>query len=79
MNKERVISQRMTKKYFDALKVAKAEIESNVFVQVEWLTKFKLSHRTKTTLKDLGIVKNLSDNRKRPIYEWNNGYYEIKG
>jgi hypothetical protein len=72
MNKERVISQRMTKKYFDALKVAKAEIESNVFVQVEWLTKFKLSHRTKTTLKDLGIVKNLSDNRKRPIYEWNN-------
>ena len=72
MKTERVVSQRMTKKYFDALKVAKAEIESNVFVQVDWLTRFKLSHRTKTTLKNLGIVKNLSDNRKSPIYEWNN-------
>ena len=73
MNKERVISQRITKKYFDALKVAKAEMESNVFIRRQWEAKFKLSHRAMTTLKDLGIVKNLNPrNRKNASYEWNN-------
>ena len=72
MNNERAVSQNITKKYFDALKVAKEEIESDVFILKQWESKFKISHRTMTTLRNLGIIKNLSISRKKPSYEWNN-------
>ena len=72
MSTERVVNQTITKKYFDALKVAKAEIESNVFITKQWESKFKISDRTISTLKDLGIVKCLSNNWRSPNYEWNN-------
>ncbi len=71
MNTERVVSQKITKKYFEALKVAKDEIESNVFILKQWESKFKMSHRTMTTLKNLNIIKDLSISRKKPSYEWN--------
>ena len=72
MNKQRVVSERMTKKYFDALKVAKNEIESDVFITKQWESRFKISHRTMTTLKNLGIINNLSGSTRKPSYEWNN-------
>ena len=73
MSTERVISEKMAKKYFDALKVAKVEMESNVFIRRQWQSKFKLNHRAMTTLQNLGIVKNLNPrNRKNASYEWNN-------
>ena len=71
MSTERVVNQTITKKYFEALKVAKSEIESNDFTLKQWESRFKICDRTMTTLKNLGVVKNLSYG-KSTIYEWNN-------
>ena len=58
-------------KYFNALKAAKNDVDSNVFNAKEWEINFKLSARTMTTLRNLGIIKNLGT-RNSPSYEWNN-------
>jgi hypothetical protein len=66
----RVMNQDRVKKYFNALQVAKNRIELNNFSPTNWESEFKLSHRTRGTLGNLGIVKNLGSN-KVPFYEWN--------
>jgi len=58
-------------KYFNALKEAKIAIELNNFSPTNWESNFKLSARTSSTLKKLGIIKNLGTNRY-PSFEWNN-------
>jgi hypothetical protein len=57
-------------KYFNALKEAKIAIELNNFSPTNWESNFKLSARTSSTLKKLGIIKNLGTNRY-PSFEWN--------
>jgi len=64
------IKQELVKKYFNALQSAKNDIELNIFVASSWESKFKISNLTRTTLKNLGVYKNLGSS-KVPFYEWN--------
>ena len=63
-------SQERIKKYFNALQSAKNDIELNTFDVRSWESKFKICHMTRTTLRNLGVYKNLGST-KSPFYEWN--------